>query len=108
MFAALTALANVVAIGGAYAVAVWGLDVDSAAYLDTMLRDLEPKDIISGIVKAAIMGFIVSVICTFYGYNASNGARGVGESSTRAVVTASVSILVADYVLASIMLALVY
>lgn len=108
MFPALTALANVVAIGGAYAVAVWGLNVDSAAYLDTMLRDLEPKDIISGIIKAAIMGFIVSVICTFYGYNASNGARGVGESSTKAVVTASVSILVADYVLASIMLALVY
>ncbi|MFP4330242.1 MAG: MlaE family ABC transporter permease [Alkalispirochaetaceae bacterium] len=108
MFPALTGLANVVGIFGAYAVAIWGLDVDSAAYLDTMFRDVDPKDILSGIVKAAIFGFIVSVICTFYGYNATNGARGVGESSTRAVVTASVSILVADYVLAAIMLALVY
>lgn len=108
MFPALTALANVVGIAGAYGVAIWGLNVDSAAYLDTMFRDVDPSDIISGIVKAAIMGFIVSVICTYYGFHASNGARGVGESSTSAVVTASVSILVADYVLASIMLSLVY
>jgi phospholipid/cholesterol/gamma-HCH transport system permease protein len=108
MFPMLTALANVVGVAGAYAVAIWGLDVDSAAYLERMFRDVDPKDIISGIVKAAIMGFIVSVICTYYGYNASNGAKGVGESSTKAVVTASVSILVADYILASIMLALVY
>lgn len=108
MFPALTALANVVGVAGAYAVAVWGLDVDSAAYLSTMFRDVDPKDVLSGIVKAGIMGFIVAVICTYYGYYAENGAKGVGESSTRAVVTSSISILVADYVLASIMLALVY
>jgi phospholipid/cholesterol/gamma-HCH transport system permease protein len=54
------------------------------------------------------MGFMVAVICTYYGCYAGNGAKGVGESSTRAVVTSPISILVADYVLASIMLALIY
>ena len=108
MFPALTALANVVGVAGAYAVAVWGLEVDSAAYLNRMFTDVNPKDIFSGLFKAAVMGFIVATICTYYGYHAGNGAKGVGESSTNAVVTASVSILIADYVLASIMLALIY
>lgn len=108
MFPALTALANVVGVAGAYAVAVWGLEVDSAAYLNTMFRDVNPKDIFSGLFKAGVMGFIVATICSFYGYNARNGAKGVGESSTNAVVTASVSILLADYVLATIMLAIIY
>lgn len=54
-------------VAGAYAVALWGLDVDSAVYLSTMFRDVDPRDVLSGIVKAGVMAFMVAVICTYYG-----------------------------------------
>mgnify|MGYP006289049615 FL=1 len=104
MFPALTLLANVVGAIGSYVVATGVYDLQGAVYLDRMFTDLRPVDVIVGLIKAGVMGFLVSTICTHYGLGSSGGAKGVGNSSTQAVVTSSVSILVADYLMASLFL----
>lgn len=102
MFPMLTLMANVIGVFGAWAVAVGALEVESATYLEQMFRVLRAGDVLQGMFKAAVMGYITAIICTFYGYYAENGAQGVGQASTRAVVSSSVAILIADYVMAMI------
>lgn len=95
----LTLLANVIGTLGAYIVAVIFHGVEGGGYLDFLFQFLYPMDVFLGLIKAFVMGFIVSTICCFYGLNATQGAKGVGDSATNAVVASSVSILIADYVL---------
>jgi len=108
VFPALTLLANMIGNVGAYIIAIFLFNVDSAGYLDYMFDFLYPQDIYFGLIKAVVMGVMISTICCFYGLRTSQGARGVGDSATRAVVISSVSILVADYLLTTLMLPLVY
>jgi phospholipid/cholesterol/gamma-HCH transport system permease protein len=108
VFPILTLLANVVGSLGSYGISIFLYGIDSASYTNYMFDFLDPLDIFIGVIKAAVMGFIVATICCFYGLRTSQGAKGVGDSATRAVVASSVAILVADYVLASLMLGWVY
>ena len=108
VFPILTLLADIVGVIGAYFVAVSLFNIDSAGYLDYMFDFLYPQDILFGLIKAAVMGIMTATICCFNGLRTSQGARGVGDSATRAVVVSSVSILVADYLLTTLMLPLIY
>ena len=108
VFPVLTLLANLVGTIGSYVIAVPLFNIDSAGYLDYMFEFLFPQDIIFGLIKAAVMGFMTATICCFNGLRTVQGAKGVGDSTTRAVVVSSVSILVADYVLTTLMLPLIY
>ena len=108
VFPTLTLLANIIGTIGSYIIAVPFFNIDSAGYLDYMFNFLYPQDIILGLIKAAVMGLMTATICCFNGLRTSQGARGVGDSATKAVVVSSVSILVADYILTTLMLPLVY
>ncbi|MDR2103615.1 MAG: ABC transporter permease [Treponema sp.] len=108
VFPILTLLANVIGTLGAYFISVYAFDIDAASYLDYMFNFLFPRDIIVGLIKAAVMGVIVATICCFNGLRTSQGAKGVGNSATKAVVASSVSILVADYFLTTMMLPYIY
>jgi len=103
-FPVLTLLANVIGVSGAYVIASFIFDVDSAGYLDYMFYMTAPVDITFGLIKATIMGGITATICCFHGLRTTQGATGVGDSATKAVVVSSVSILMAGYVLNTIML----
>ncbi len=105
-FPALTMLANLVGVIGAFVISTTLYGIDSASYVDYMFDVLKPKDIVIGLIKAAIMGIIVATICCYYGMNTKQGAKGVGDSATKAVVSSSVSILIADYILATLMMTL--
>jgi phospholipid/cholesterol/gamma-HCH transport system permease protein len=105
VFPLLTLLANIVGVAGAYFIATNLYGIDAASYASYMFNILKPKDIYSGLIKAAVMGFLVSTISTFFGLNAGQGAKGVGDGATKAVVVSSVSILVADYLMATLMMA---
>ncbi|MDR0624456.1 MAG: ABC transporter permease [Treponema sp.] len=108
VFPILTLLADMVGTLGAYIVSVNLYNVDAASYLDYLFDFLSPRDVFMGLVKAGVMGLIVSTICCFFGLRASQGAKGVGDSATKAVVASSVSILVADYLLTTIILRFIY
>jgi phospholipid/cholesterol/gamma-HCH transport system permease protein len=108
VFPVLTLLANIIGALGSYMIAVFLYAIDSGGYTDYMFDFLSPRDILIGLVKAVIMGFITATVCCFHGLNTTQGAKGVGDSATRAVVSASVAILVADYILATAMLKVIY
>ena len=57
-----------------------------------------------GLIKAAVFGFLIAAISCTRGFYASGGARGVGEATTQAVVHSAVSILIANYLLTSLLL----
>ena len=107
-FPLLTAMANVIGLVGSYIVAVGAQGVDAGGYFDQLYRFVDPKDVYSGLIKAAVMGLMMSVICSYHGFHSGRGAKGVGEASTKAVVTSSVGILVADYIMADLMMKLFY
>jgi len=89
---------------GAYLVSVYVLDVNATAYLDTIKQLVEYKDFTQGIIKGVVFGYLISAIGTYIGYNTSGGAKGVGKSTTNAVVFASITIFIADYLLSALFL----
>jgi phospholipid/cholesterol/gamma-HCH transport system permease protein len=107
VFPVLTLLANVIGVLGSYVISVYLYAIDPAGYLDYMFDMMAPRDILSGLVKAVVMGFITATICCFCGLNTTQGAKGVGESANKAVVTSSVSILVADYILTTLIMGII-
>ena len=62
------------------------------------------KDFVQGIVKGVVFGYLISAIGTYIGYNTKGGAKGVGISTTRAVVISSIVIFVVDYIISSLYL----
>jgi len=62
---------------------------------------------VGGVLKAAVFGFILASISCFEGFRTRNGAKGVGISTTRAVVISSVTILIVDYFLTQLLLELI-
>lgn len=108
VFPLLTGLANVVGVAGSMFVATVVMNVDPGAFMDQIYWVVRPIDVYSGLMKAVVMGFMVTVICAYYGFTTRRGSREVGEASTRAVVTSSVSVLVADYFMADLMVRYLY
>ncbi len=93
-----------VAISSAYVISTAALGINSSAYQDTVMRFGEMNDIMAGVIKAAIFGWIVSAIGSYIGYHTSGGARGVGQSTINAVVYSAVAIFIANYFLSSLFL----
>ncbi len=99
----LTVIADLVGIAGGYLVGVMLLKVDAGIFIKKMQEMVEWMDIASGIYKALVFGGLLAIIGCYKGYNASGGAEGVGRATTEAVVIASVSILVGDYIMTSLL-----
>lgn len=93
-----------VAISSAYVISTQALGINSIAYQETVMRLGEFDDIMAGVIKAAVFGWIVSAIGTYIGYHTSGGARGVGQSTINAVVYSAVAIFIANYFLSSLFL----
>jgi phospholipid/cholesterol/gamma-HCH transport system permease protein len=98
----LAAIGDVIGIMGGWLVGTSRLGFDATAYMKNTLDFLETGDIVSGLVKAAVFGFIVALMGCYHGMNSGRGARGVGRATTSAVVSSSVMILAANYVLTEI------
>ena len=79
------------------------LGVNEGAFINRIEKSVELADIYNGLVKAAVFGLILSIISCYKGYNTRGGAEGVGRATTEAVVLSSVTILISDYVLTSLM-----
>lgn len=93
-----------IAISSAYIISTNVLGINPIAYQDTLMRLGEFDDIMTGVIKAAVFGFIVSSIGSYIGYHTSGGARGVGESTINAVVYSAVAIFITNYFLSSLFL----
>jgi phospholipid/cholesterol/gamma-HCH transport system permease protein len=99
----LTAIFDLVGIWGGYLVAVQFLGLSPGTYFSSMQESVETRDILGGLGKAAVFGLLIAWISTFKGFFAQQGAHGVGQATTAAVVLTSVVILVSDYFLTSVL-----
>ena len=102
----LTLLFFVIGMGGAFVSAVLIEHVDYGQWYANLLDIVKPQDVLQGVIKAVFFGFVVVLVGCYQGYHAKGGGRGVGMGTTRAVVIASVSILILDYFLSDILLTL--
>ena len=98
----LTLVADIIGIAGGWTVAVASLGFNGALYVKNTWDFLQSWDVLSGLIKAAVFGFIVALMGCYHGYNATGGARGVGRATTHAVVSAAILIFAADYLLTSL------
>lgn len=98
----LVLIGDVLGVLGGYLVSVYKLDFNSSGYLLNSFKYLESIDVISGLVKAAVFGFIISIISCYSGYCSDKGAKGVGTATTSAVVISSVLILFSNYLLTAL------
>lgn len=103
MLPLLCVLYTCIGLAGGYLVAVVLLNIDPGVFFDRMKQITTGDDLFMGLVKGAAFGFLVSAISTRHGYFASGGARGVGIATTRAVVQSAVAILIANYIITSLM-----
>jgi len=99
----LTLFFNVIGIFGGYLVGVGTLGLSSGTFISQMVSAVAPVDVYSGLVKALLFGLCFSWISCYKGWTCGYGAVGVNEATTSAVVTSSVTILILDYFLTSIL-----
>lgn len=95
----LVIIADILGVMGGWLIGTTKLGFSSASYLKSSIDFLETMDVVSGLVKAAVFGFVITLMGCFCGYTSRGGAQGVGAATTNAVVSASILILALDYVL---------
>jgi phospholipid/cholesterol/gamma-HCH transport system permease protein len=103
MLPILTVICDFIGILGAYFVGVKLLGINEGNFIARIVKYLDLDDIYNGLAKAACFGVILAVVSCYKGFYAKGGAEGVGRATTEAVVVSSITILVADYVLTSLM-----
>jgi phospholipid/cholesterol/gamma-HCH transport system permease protein len=99
----LVVVANILGVMGGWLIGTQQLGFASGAYLKATFDFLQSWDVISGLIKAAAFGFIVTLMGCWCGYTSGGGAQGVGRATTSAVVASSILILASDYVLTAMM-----
>jgi phospholipid/cholesterol/gamma-HCH transport system permease protein len=99
MLPLLVLVADIIGVFGGFLVSTYKLDFNPASYIQRTADFLETMDVVAGLVKAAVFGFLVTLMGCFHGYTSRGGAQGVGAATTYAVVSGSILILVFDYFL---------
>ena len=99
----LSALFILFGIGGAYLIGVELLGLDGGSYISSLESAVVfREDVLQSIVKSFTFGALLALIATYRGFNCEPNAAGVSRATTSTVVTTSVCILLADYVLTSV------
>ncbi len=100
----LVLVGDIVGVAGGYLVATETLGFNPSSYIKNTFDFLEARDVISGLIKASVFGFIVTLMGCYHGFNSTGGAQGVGRATTNAVVSSFILILVSDYFLTVLLL----
>ena len=95
----LVMLGDVIGIFGGYVVSIYQLGFNPANYINSTINELQAIDIITGVTKGAVFGFIIALMGCYNGYKSKGGAQGVGEATTNAVVASSILILIFNYII---------
>lgn len=105
MLPLLVLLADAIGVLGGYLVSTIKLGFNPAGYIDQTFKNLKVEDVTSGLIKAAVFGYVIALFGCYYGYFSRGGAQGVGSATTSAVVTASIIILCMNYILTAVLFA---
>ena len=100
----LTIISDFVGIAGGGAVSVSMLGLDASQYFHTAYQTLQFPDIVQGIVKPVIFGYIIATVGCYFGMSTKGGTQGVGKATTQAVVVASVCIIASDFLISRVLI----
>jgi phospholipid/cholesterol/gamma-HCH transport system permease protein len=101
----LVLVADILGVMGGWLIGTYKLGFVPAAYLKSTFDYLETMDVVSGLAKAGVFGFVIGTMGTWCGYTSRGGAQGVGGATTLAVVASSILILALDYALTEVFFA---
>jgi phospholipid/cholesterol/gamma-HCH transport system permease protein len=99
MLPLLVVVADIIGVFGGFLIGVYRLDFNAANYLRLTWEFLKTIDVVSGLVKAAVFGFLIALMGCYHGFHSRGGAQGVGAATTNAVVSSSILILAFNYAL---------
>ena len=102
MLPCLVILGDIIGMFGGYLIGITQLQLGSHLYIDTTLEFLTRKDILTGLLKAAVFSMVITLVACHQGLYTEGGAEGVGRSTTRSVVISFILIIVADAILTAI------
>jgi phospholipid/cholesterol/gamma-HCH transport system permease protein len=97
MLPLLVVVADIIGVFGGFLIGVYRLDFNAANYLRLTWEFLKTIDVVSGLVKAAVFGFLIALMGCYHGFHSRGGAQGVGAATTNAVVSSSILILAFNY-----------
>ena len=101
----LAVIFNIVAIWGGYLMGVEWLGVDAGSFWSNMQASVDfNADVLSGLLKSVVFGFVVTWVAVFEGYDSLPTAAGMAKATTRSVVLASLMVLGLDFILTAMML----
>ncbi|MBM3245236.1 MAG: ABC transporter permease [Candidatus Omnitrophica bacterium] len=92
----LTLYADAIGIFGSYIICVFKLGISSSMYMHVTFDALLYKDLFTGIFKSVFFGMIIALVSCYEGFNVEGGAEGVGQATTKSVVTTFILIIIAD------------
>ena len=100
----LAAIFSAVAIMGGYFIGVGLLGVDSGSFWSQMQANVDfYEDVMNGIIKSLVFGFVAAWIAVFEGYDAVPTSEGVSRATTRTVVHTALAVLALDFILTGLM-----
>jgi phospholipid/cholesterol/gamma-HCH transport system permease protein len=108
MVPVLTIIANAVGMLGGAIISKFQLQVAYTVYWNNVVQGLYIDDLWMGIIKPVVLGFLIVSIACHVGLRTHGGTQGVGRSTTNAVVSASVAVLAADFLLTKLLITLLY
>ncbi len=93
----LVLIADIIGVYGGWLVAVYALDFSGTVFIQNLSDFLALKDVTSGLYKASIFGFLLSLMGCYHGFHSERGAQGVGKATRSAVVASAMLILASNY-----------
>jgi len=99
MLPLLTIYVDFIALIGGYIAVIITQNLTFAYYIQLVLEAVRFSDVIPGVTKTFVFGFIVGIVGSYLGFNATKGTEGVGKASTTAVVISSLLIILFDMIL---------
>lgn len=108
MLPVITVFADAIAIVSGYFVSVATMDVTISTFKEGLLMYFDLADLFSGLLKSFFFGGIIALSGLYFGLNTRGGAEGVGNATMMAVVGSCLSVLVADYLLATFLFQIVF
>lgn len=103
MLPLLVLVADIIGIFGGYVVSIHRLNFNPAIYIKQTFDFIQLGDVTSGLMKASVFGFIITLMGCYHGFNSKGGAQGVGRATTYAVVSSSILILIVNYFLTALL-----
>ena len=108
MLPVLTVIADAIGMAGAWIISMTQLHVASAVYWNNVVAGLYVQDVWMGLIKPFVLGFVIASVACYVGLSTRGGTQGVGRATTHAVVAGSVLALAVDFLLTTLLIALMY